>query len=582
MSSEEPYSIIWASFQSDASPPSQEKHMRIKTKLMAVFGLFFVLILGIGVYGVYQLGTVNAAAVELRANWMVGVRTLGAMKFAMTRIRFYDARHVLTTDSAQQASLRDMTAQLLSELDKNLKEYEATLSDPGERAQLDRFKSAWQDYLRQHAKLMDVVQRDGQTAAIAEFNSTAGKGFAAALKVLDEGIEFQNKGSAQAGAMAQATYERVFWVNCVILAIGLIFCAACTWWAGRDVIAPIEGITSAMKYLAHGELATAVPYGGRTDEIGVMAGTLRIFKDNLIAKKAADEAAAEENTRKMHRAQRIEQITSEFENNVGGIVEVVAAASTQLSTTAETLSASAIQTTAQSGSVAAAAQQASANVQTVASAAEQLSASVREITGQVQRSNNISQDAAREAEQTTGAVQRLNEMAERIGNIVGMISNIAAQTNMLALNATIEAARAGEAGKGFAVVAAEVKGLAEQTAKATAEITGQITGIQESTHLTSGSISHIAETIKEINSTTTAIASAVEEQGCATQEIARTATETAQAANEVARNITGVQDAAASSGAAASQVLSASRDLARQSAGLRVEVHKFLSAVRAA
>jgi methyl-accepting chemotaxis protein len=352
----------------------------------------------------------------------------------------------------------------------------------------------------------------------------------------------------------------------------------------RGITRPVRRLTSSMTGLAAGALDTEIDAAtlNRGDEIGAMAGALQVFKDNLIAKKAADEAAAEEARQKAERAQRVEQATRAFDHTIGGIVDIVATASAQLSATAETLSSSAAQTSIQSDAVASASEEASANVQSVASAAEQLSASIREVTQHVLQSHKTSQEAAQEADQTTAAVQSLNEMAGHIGMIVGLISNIAAQTNMLALNATIEAARAGEAGKGFAVVAAEVKALAEQTAKATAEITSQITGIQESTQHTATSIGNIARTIQAINSSSSAIASAVEAQGSATQEIARNAHETSQATCEVARNITGVQEAAASSSAAASEVLSASRELARQSEALRAEVNKFLNAVRAA
>jgi methyl-accepting chemotaxis protein len=83
-----------------------------------------------------------------------------------------------------------------------------------------------------------------------------------------------------------------------------------------------------------------------------------------------------------------------------------------------------------------------------------------------------------QAGETNRRVGELAVAASRIGDVVELINSIAGQTNLLALNATIEAARAGDAGRGFAVVAAEVKLLAEQTAKATSEISQQIDGIQ--------------------------------------------------------------------------------------------------------
>ena len=116
---------------------------------------------------------------------------------------------------------------------------------------------------------------------------------------------------------------------------------------------------------------------------------------------------------------------------------------------------------------------------------------------------------------------RLSSAAQKVGDVVSLISRIAAQTNLLALNATIEAARAGEAGRGFAVVAQEVKTLATQTAKATQDISGQIAEMQEATDLSVDAIDKIQKKISEVEHISTIIASAVHEQGAATQEIAR-------------------------------------------------------------
>lgn len=282
------------------------------------------------------------------------------------------------------------------------------------------------------------------------------------------------------------------------------------------------------------------------------------------------------------RKETLERLAMDFEKAVGGVVDMVASAATQLESSAKTMVATAERTASQSKVVAGASLDATENVQAVSVAAEELTCAVTEISRRVNESSRMVGEATTSADEAGTTMNRLSEGAQKIGTIVDLITNIAAQTNLLALNATIEAARAGDSGRGFAVVAQEVKSLAEQTAKATAEIAAQIASIQSSTSESVLAIASITSVIKSINEVSAAIASAVEEQGVATNAISRNVQQAAQGTGEVSMTIEEVTAATGETGVGAKQVLSAAGGLAQQSEFLRGEVVKFLQTVRAA
>ena len=277
-----------------------------------------------------------------------------------------------------------------------------------------------------------------------------------------------------------AQANRINLIMAIVVVISLI---ASVVFSFLGVSRPMTRLNGALGKMAGGNLDVVIPGASRGDEIGDLAKTVTVIRENA-EQKAREEAEAkikQDLVAAQRRKEEMIKLADDFEGAVGEIVETVSSASTELEASAGTLTTTAERAQELTTMVAAASEEASANVQSVASATEEMASSITEISRQVQESARMANEAVDQARTTNERVSELSKAAARIGAVVELINTIAEQTNLLALNATIEAARAGDAGRGFAVVASEVKALAEQTSKATGEIGQQITGIQAAT-----------------------------------------------------------------------------------------------------
>jgi methyl-accepting chemotaxis protein len=335
-----------------------------------------------------------------------------------------------------------------------------------------------------------------------------------------------------------------------------------------------------MTDLAGGDTSVEVPYKDRTDEIGAMAHSVQVFKENSLAVTQLHDREATEKELQDRRQQAVDEMVQNFSGSVTGVLKGLTQATETMSEHSNKMMRTSHDTHDLANTVATAADAMNQNTQGVSSAAGGLAEAIVRIRDEMSDAAQTADAAVAQAHATNQLIQGLSEDARKVGDVVALINDIAEQTNLLALNATIEAARAGDAGKGFAVVASEVKNLANQTARATDDISSQIDAIQGSTSRSVTAIGEIGETIAKLNAAASEVAREMEVQGNATSDMARNIEDAAGSSAEIAGSIQQVRDAADATGNAAEDVMSTSNSLRDETDLLRHEVENFLDAIQ--
>ncbi|MDE2377682.1 HAMP domain-containing methyl-accepting chemotaxis protein [Bradyrhizobium sp.] len=380
---------------------------------------------------------------------------------------------------------------------------------------------------------------------------------------------------------AQATFS-YFLMSCAAIAVVAVAICVSNYFTVRDgIVRPLAAIVHAMREVADQKFDTPVPALGKSNEIGLLAGALEVFKTNGLERCRLAEQQLKEAQHQAERSKFLDARIKSFNELVASVVDNVASSAVHLTGNAETLSRVANEMTSKANAVASAASQASTSVQTVAGSAENMTNSIGTISRRVTDATQRAEGAAAQAEKSRDTIHTLSDAADKIGEVVQLVQAIASQTNLLALNATIEAARAGEAGKGFAVVASEVKNLAHQTSNATEEITSHVAAIQGITAETRGAIDAIFRTLSEISSIMSGIEVDTAQQRNATQDISRSVQDAARGTLDVSNHIVQITSTSAETGRMAADARDSAADLSRQADRLKREVDEFIVSVRA-
>ncbi len=581
------------------------RNLRFGVRLLLGFSLIGVLIGLLGLFALRENAVLAALTEKLYRHPM-------AVSNAALDIR----NGVLSIDGLLSRLAADASAADLARIDDETARIDAMIAERfdlirerflGDPRQIEAARTLFRTWHGGRGEIMREMRDGADAGQLAALREREERQLDALARAMDGVIAFARNKSDEFMARAQKTRRDVLWSMIALIAATLAVAGAVALVITRSITRPMAALRAVMAELASGRHDIEIPGLDRGDEIGEMAETVAVFKDNAIAREAAEsdakradaelrrqEAARhEEETARLERereeaaaararAESLERLVGEFEDRIRGVLQSLGESSSELTATSEALLGMAEDAAGRSEVVADAGSTASANVATVARAAEELTASIAEIGRQVDAANAVTRSAVDEVRLSSDKVTSLSLSADRMGEIVNLITDIAEQTNLLALNATIEAARAGEAGKGFAVVASEVKSLASQTHKAIDEIGGLIADIQKASGEALETMGHMNEVIAKVSETTATIAAAVEQQDGATKEIAHNVQGAAAGTRRVSEEISAVAGLAAETGGAAEQMRSAATGLTRLAGDLGAQVESFINGMRAA
>lgn len=439
--------------------------LTIKAKLAGAFAAVLAISMILGVVGVMKMSAVNDQSTVITENWMPSIDAIHSINTATSDLRAQQYTHITSTDPARMAAVEKDIAATLDTIKNERTSYEALISSNEERALYNQFAGKFDNYLRDGERMLSLSRANQNEAAAQTMLSSKplyDDMSADLLKLVNLNVD-GGKAASVEGDKVFAESRALF---IALVVAGLVIGVIAALWISRTVTLGLRKVSTAIEAVAIGDLDQDIKVT-TNDEIKDLVDTVNRMTDNLKATAAmADEIAQGDLTvqpKPLSDKDTLGLSLQSMVERLRGVVSDALSAADNVSSGSQELSATSEQMSQGATEQAAAAEQASASM-------EEMAANIKQNADNAAQTEKISRQSAKDAELSGEAVTRAVDAMRTIAEKIGIVQEIARQTDLLALNAAVEAARAGEHGKGFAVVASEVRKLAERSQTAAAEI----------------------------------------------------------------------------------------------------------------
>jgi methyl-accepting chemotaxis protein len=536
------------------------KNLSIKLRLFAGFGVVMFLAGTLAVIAVYSIYAINGdIGVIVNDRWPKTVLAnemidnINVVARALRNAIILDDSQMVQKELERIPEASKVLADNIDKLDKAIK------SDKGKQL-LNDLKGKQAVYQDDLAKPMQLIKEGKKKEAGLYLVNTLRKTQSAYLAASADLIKYQGRLMEESGKNAESRAKQTVIIIIVLGSVATVLSIGASLFIIRSITIPLaEGVDVATR-LAAGDLTASVTIRNN-DEIG----TLMTAMDNMV--KSLRELIGKIKYAAENMASGSEQLSASAEEISRGM-DGQASRSSQIATATEEMSQTVIDV--------------ARNASDIAQISTQAFDQAKNGEAVVKRSVDEVQAVSSTVAESSLVMQRLGDSSKQIGDIVGVINDIADQTNLLALNAAIEAARAGEQGRGFAVVADEVRKLAERTTQATSQINSMISSIQSEVEHAGVSMNNATARVesgvafsRKAGDSLGDIVGSVNNLQSMVQQIASATEEMSTVSETISSDIQGIAEGSREISAGSGQIAQASSDLARLATELQSVVRQF-------